>query len=387
MDPAQTTIAPKRLGMLVVAVVMAHWLALGDWTPIPEATVKSVAAIPRPEQTTQLRTLGHPPATSQRTMEAAAARANSPDATPDHSEPEGSIKNRGIPPEQENKFATKNKSSKPNTSANKPTEPDDKPAASLVIASLTAPPTPASPTEVTPAHQPTPATPPAESVPIATPGSVTLRYDVTAQRKSLNVQADATLELQVAPPRYNARMTLKAWLAGSRIQTSRGTLEPNLGFVPERFGDQNRSKPEQAAHFDRTRQPPAVRFSANAPDAELLPGTQDRLSVLLQLAALLEGRARQTPPKPVVAGDLFRIHTAGTDGAEWWTFKVLEQTTVNLPAGATEALHLRRDPTHAYDNQVELWMAPAMHHLPVRIWWQQANGDVVDQRLTALTHP
>lgn len=214
-----------------------------------------------------------------------------------------------------------------------------------------------------------------------------MRYDVTAQRKGLNVQADATLELQVTQARYNARLTLKAWMAGSRIQTSLGRLEPGIGFVPERFGDKNRSKPEQAAHFDRTRQPPAVRFSANAPDAELLPDTQDRLSVLLQLAALLEGRARQQPQRPVVAGEIFRIHTAGTDGAEWWTFKVLGPVHIDLPAGATDTLHLRRDPTHAYDNQVELWMAPAMAHLPARVWWQQANGDVVDQKLAAFSPP
>jgi hypothetical protein len=223
--------------------------------------------------------------------------------------------------------------------------------------------------------------------PIALPDSATLRYDVTAQRKGLNVEADATLELRMTPPTYTARLTLKAWLAGSRIQTSRGVLDPHLGFVPERFGDKNRSKPEQAAHFDRSRQPPSVRFSVNAPDAELHPGTQDRLSVLLQLAALLEGRARQAPARPLAEGDTFRIHTAGTDGADWWAFKVQGHTTLDLPVGRTNAWHLRRDATHAYDNQVELWMAPAMGHLPVRVWWQQANGDVVDQRLSTLSRP
>jgi hypothetical protein len=40
---------------------------------------------------------------------------------------------------------------------------------------------------------------------------------------------------------------------------------------------------------------------------------------------------------------------------------------------------------HTYDNRVEVWLAPALGHLPVRILWTQANGDVVDQRLASHT--
>ena len=44
-------------------------------------------------------------------------------------------------------------------------------------------------------------------------------------------------------------------------------------FTPERFADRSRS--EKAAHFDAANQ--RIRFSNNAPDAELRPGAQDRL--------------------------------------------------------------------------------------------------------------
>jgi len=33
---------------------------------------------------------------------------------------------------------------------------------------------------------------------------------------------------------------------------------------------------------------------------------------------------------------------------------------------------------------VEVWLAPSMKHLPVRLRISQANGDVADQRLARL---
>jgi len=389
MAPMQTAVpTPRRLGILVVAVLVAHGWTLGGWLSTPETTVTTQPpSVGLSAQPPQLRTLDRSTSTTPRTAEPGDPAAHSPTTRPEAVNLVHSHQNKPLPLSKENKSATKKEPILPHPATRPSTEPDGNQAASPGMATHAAAPNATGLTESASEPQPARAVAPAGSAPMVLPGSATLRYDVTAQRKGLNVQASATLELQMEPSRYSARMTLKAWLAGSRIQTSRGTLTPGLGFVPERFGDQNRSKPEQAAHFDRTRQPPVVRFSANAPDAELLPGTQDRLSVLLQLAALLEGRASHAPQKPVVAGEVFRIHTAGTDGAAWWVFHVLEKTTLDLPAGPTEALHLRRDLAHPHDNQVELWMAPAMGHLPVRIWWQQANGDVVDQKLTALTHP
>lgn len=212
---------------------------------------------------------------------------------------------------------------------------------------------------------------------VVVPGSVELRYAVSASRKGMTLSADSTLRLTVSDQRYDAQLTLQAWLAGARVQTSRGELDPHWGLVPQRFGDKNRSKAEQAAHFDRSRQPAAVRFSANTPDAPLPVGAQDRLSVLLQLAAMLAGE-----PQRYTTGQRIRIYTAGPRDAEWWDFEVKGPETLDLPAGPMTALHLLRTPTQPYDNRVELWMAPALGHLPVRVLWTQANGDVVDQRLS-----
>ena len=208
------------------------------------------------------------------------------------------------------------------------------------------------------------------------PASTTLNFDVKATRKGVSLPATSTLRFTQDGQAYDARMDIKAMFVGTRTQTSKGLLDPSGGLQPLRFGDKNKS--EQAAHFDRTRQPPVLRFSANTPDAPLLALSQDRLSVLFQLAAMLGGE-----PDRWTAGSTVVVHTAGPRDADMWQFKVGATEQLSLPAGNLAAVHLVRTPMHAYDNQVEIWLAPSLGHLPVRVLWTQANGDSVDQRLSS----
>jgi hypothetical protein len=208
------------------------------------------------------------------------------------------------------------------------------------------------------------------------PDNATLSYDVKATRKGVSLPASSTLRFTQDGSTYDARLEIKALFVGSRTQTSKGLLDPAAGLQPLRFGD--KAKTEQAAHFDRNRQPPVLRFSANTPDAPLQAHTQDRLSVLFQLAAMLGGE-----PKRFGTGSTVVVHTAGPRDADLWQFKVGKAEELALPAGTLTAIHLVRTPMHAYDNQVEVWLAPSLDHLPVRVLWTQANGDTVDQRLSS----
>ena len=221
------------------------------------------------------------------------------------------------------------------------------------------------------AAQPVSATAPGR---LKMPSAAELQYDVRATRKGMSLPAQSVLRWQPAAGSYQARMEFKALFVGARSQTSVGTLSAADGLMPTRYGDKNRS--EQATHFDRTRQPPVLRFSANTPDLPLQPHTQDRLSVLLQLGAMLAGEPARFGP-----GQTVTLHTAGPKDADLWQFRVGNTTALNLPAGTLEAVHLDRAPLHTYDNRVEVWLAPSLGYLPVRILWTQANGDVVDQQL------
>ena len=48
---------------------------------------------------------------------------------------------------------------------------------------------------------------------------------------------------------------------------------------------------------------------------------------------------------------------------------------------------MRRDPRHLYDQTLDLWFAPALGYLPVRMVLSQGNGDRLDQQLSRLERP
>ncbi len=226
------------------------------------------------------------------------------------------------------------------------------------------------------------ATPPAAATPAAPvalsiPQSARLNYQVSGRARGFDYTASAQLDWQHDGQRYQSRVVISSFPLPSRSQTSMGELGPQ-GLSPRRFSD--RSRTEVAVHF----QPDQGRivFSNNSPQAPWQAGVQDRLSVLLQLSALIGGDPSRFEP-----GAKISLPTAGLRDVEPWEFTVLRKDNLSLPIGEHPALLLRREPRHLYDQTLELWFAPSLGHLPVRMTISQANGDRLDQRLASIEKP
>ena len=213
--------------------------------------------------------------------------------------------------------------------------------------------------------------------PVRMPAPTRLTFDVSGQAKKFAYSARAELLWQHDGNRYEARQEISAFLVGTRTQRSVGTVTEQ-GLLPEKFSDKSRS--EQAAHFDYAKG--RVTFSANTPDAAAGPGVQDRLSLFIQLGAMLAA-----DPGRFVPGTQITLTTVSARSADRWTFTVEGPETLDLPAGPTPALKLLRLPRKDYDQKAELWVAPGLGYLPVRIKLTQANGDFADLLLRASGPP
>jgi hypothetical protein len=246
----------------------------------------------------------------------------------------------------------------------------------------TAAPAPASPAPPEAAKPPATDAPPPAAEPLAAtatpppisasaqptvPGSARISYKVEANKFPFS--ANAELLWQQDGKIYRAQLALSAF-GQTRVQTSRGEILPS-GLAPLRFSDKYRS--EVAAHFNR--EYGKVTFSANTPDVALQAGAQDRLSVLLQLAALIANDPAHYPPATTLS-----IQTIGPRDADTWLFTVGSEEKIKLPGGELTALKLERKPRQEFDQKVELWLAPAQAYLPVRIRITEANGDFIDQQ-------
>ncbi|MES2949299.1 MAG: DUF3108 domain-containing protein [Pseudomonadota bacterium] len=202
------------------------------------------------------------------------------------------------------------------------------------------------------------------------PPSARLKYDVKGEIKGFPYHVNGDLQWVQDGKTYNARMEISHFLLGSRVQTSAGVLGAH-GLEPTRFGDKVRS--EVAAHFDYDKN--KVTFSANTPDVPLLPGAQDQLSVMLQIASMLAADPKHFPPASTLS-----FQAVGPKSAESWIFTVGVTEKLALPGGEMTAVRMSREPMGEFDPRVEVWFAPDVGYLPVRIRLSQANGDVVDQQ-------
>ena len=213
--------------------------------------------------------------------------------------------------------------------------------------------------------------------PPATPGagSFKLDFEVTGQQGASPLAGGyGELEWTQDGERYDARLALK--LAFLTLRTWRSVGRVGVGgFEPDRFTDRRRR--EASADFDRARG--VIVFSNRAPSAALLPGAQDRLSVMLQLGAVLAA-----DPAGFAAGSSLAVQTVGTGDGAVWVFDVHDTDTLQLIGGEQTALRLSRRPRRPGDDVVEVWFAPALDWLPVRIKLTQADGDFADFRMRNL---
>lgn len=222
--------------------------------------------------------------------------------------------------------------------------------------------------------QPAPVASGPPPVPLHLPTDGQLDYQVKGQYKGLNYNADGQLTWRIEGERYEAQMTVKAFLLGSRVHTSVGHITPQ-GLAPERFGDRSRS--EKAAHFDYEAK--RIRYSRNSPDAALVPGTQDQLSVSLQLSLLFHAQ-----PSAYTEGQALSLPVSNASYTEDWKFQIGPLTDLELPAGTLKARLLTRSPRREFDKTLQVWLAPALGYLPVRLRITEHNGDFVDQLLDSL---
>ena len=212
------------------------------------------------------------------------------------------------------------------------------------------------------------------------PPAVTLRYGVRSGvlsgRGKLHWQPDALA---------GYTLSLEATVLGIKAlsQGSRGALGAQ-GLVPEQFVDARRGRDAKTVQFDQ----PAgqIRFSGGAPVRAWRARAQDRLSWMLQLSAVAAANPALMQPG-AEAVELFVIGARGD--ADLWVFQVVELADVGLADGrVAAAVHLRRLPREGHSTQVDVWLDPARHHLPVRMRLVDSDGDApFELRLEGYAQP
>jgi hypothetical protein len=227
-----------------------------------------------------------------------------------------------------------------------------------------------------------PAAPPTEGdVPVyrtQLPPSMRLQYAL----KRGALVGSGELQWRLADGAY--QLSLEARLAGvTRFkQLSQGRID-EAGLAPLRFTDQRPRGGVQAANFQRKNDTSEGKITFSGPSTEypLLPGTQDRLSWIVQLAAVAAAE-----PERLTPGGKVVLYVVGARGAaDVWVFRFVDFETIETSDGPVRTAKFSRDARRLYDTQVDAWLDPARQHLPVKArWGSSPDGDALELLLQSV---
>jgi len=172
------------------------------------------------------------------------------------------------------------------------------------------------------------------------------------------------------------RLSIDGSVAGVPIfeWVSTGGIDAH-GVAPERLVMRAAGRAARAANFQRD--VGKITYSGHDAEHALLPGTQDRVSWLLQLSGVVAA----APARFAAAPTQIALPVSGVRGdLAVWRFDVVGEQAIDISSGRVQAIKLRREAERAFDTRGEIWLDPQRHHLPVRFVLSTIgrNGEVVE---------
>lgn len=220
----------------------------------------------------------------------------------------------------------------------------------------------------------------AASAPLAArfewPPSTRLSYSLNGNYRG-DVQGSARVEWLRSGNRYQVHLDVAVGPSFaplmSRRMSSEGELGPQ-GLHPKLYEEETR----QLLREPRRR---TIRFE---PNVVVLPGgkqrehwrgMQDSASQFVQLSYLFSLR-----PELLKPGQTFEVPLALPSNTDRWVYEVLGREVLDTPLGSIETFHVkpRRETRPGGDLVAEMWFAPSLQYLPIRILIRQDADTFVD---------
>ena len=177
---------------------------------------------------------------------------------------------------------------------------------------------------------------------------------------------------------YRLYINIPYAFVGPFVFESRGTIDA-YGLAPSIYWSQRGTRTPRYSRFDRNENGGGQMFFSEKPEftPEIIPGTQDRFSLMFQLASLLNG-----DNKIDEVGSIRAIPVVDYNTLDMWQFKSYgEAVTEDVPTlGKSTVRHyaLMQRENDPYKRQVDIWLAKDLEWLPGRIRSQESNGRILE---------
>ena len=177
---------------------------------------------------------------------------------------------------------------------------------------------------------------------------------------------------------YRLYINIPYAFVGPFIFESRGMVDA-YGIAPSIYWTQRGQRAPRYSRFDRDEKGGGQMFFSEKPDftPAIVPGTQDRFSLMFQLASLLNGDTKMDE-----AGSIRAIPVVDYNTLENWHFKsygeALNDDIPTLGKSINRRYALMQRENDQYKRQVDIWLAKDLEWLPGRIRSLESNGRVLE---------
>ncbi|AOK48279.1 hypothetical protein WT60_16500 [Burkholderia sp. MSMB617WGS] len=180
-----------------------------------------------------------------------------------------------------------------------------------------------------------------------------------------------TIHWQTDGRAYSLYVSMPVPFVGPYTYESRGRVDA-FGIAPQRYVETRGRRPPDFAIFNReTRQ---IVFTGTPNSLALPDGAQDRFSMLMQLAGLVGGDPDAY--RPGVTREFFVVDR---DSGETWPITTIGDETISTGMGRLDARHFMRLPRREGDTRrIDIWLAPSLGWLPVRMVQTEPNGAQIE---------
>jgi len=213
------------------------------------------------------------------------------------------------------------------------------------------------------------------------PPSTRLSYRLTGHARG-PVEGQARVEWLRSGTRY--QVFLEASVGPSfaplmsRRESSEGEITP-AGLSPRRYEMEMKVFLREPRRTVIVMDAEQVRLP-NGQTVPRPPGLQDAVSQFVHMTWLFT-----LQPELLAAGRSIELPLALPRRVEPWVYDVVGSETLYLDAGAVEAVHVRpRRSARPGDYTAEMWVAPSLQNLPVRILVRQDAETYIDLALERL---
>ena len=183
------------------------------------------------------------------------------------------------------------------------------------------------------------------------------------------LHGSARVQWQRQGDRYETRVDIDVTLLASLVLTSQGEVSPQ-GLVPRAYEELRRSGPRGVRLGEQTI---TLNDGRGVPRPE---GVQDTASQFVELShRFAQGL------EVLEVGRTVSFWMARPGGVDLWTYDVVDREILQTPRlGAVEAFHLKPRPIANPRGNItaEMWFAPSLQYLPVRVRVSMGETTYVD---------